>query len=98
MKPLSSSPLGSQREKIDQKLWLEREIPHRICAALTWLEMPAPWDFAKPSLTSEEEKKKHPPGSNEWCVGRAVDEGRKVAMRWLIDLATNTKRGQCSGK
>lgn len=73
-----------------QRLWLLREIPHRICASLTWLTMDGDWAMPPdPEWKNKDRDKFH-----IWCVGRSVDEGRKAAVRWLIEfvgVAMNNK-------
>ena len=65
-----------------QRQWLRQHIPHRICAALTWLEMKGDWEMPPHPEWKDREKDKF----HIWCAGRSVDEGRKAAMRWLIEF------------
>jgi hypothetical protein len=65
-----------------QRVWLLQHIPHRICAALTWLKMDGNWAM----LPDPEWKDKSKDKFHIWCIGRSVDEGRKAAMRWLIEF------------
>jgi len=63
----------------EKEIWLDQHVPHRICAALTWLTMPGIW--AMPQEPALQKGAFH-----VWCIGRSVDEGRKAAMRWLIEF------------
>jgi len=62
----------------EKEAWLVQHVPHRICAALSWLPMPEKWAVLRPVLPNRD--------FNVWCVDRTVDEGRKAAMRWLIEF------------
>lgn len=81
-------------QKLDpavQRELLLRDIPHRICASLTWLKtMEGDWVMPPdPDWKNKDTDKFH-----IYCVGRSVDEGRKAAMRWLIEfvgVAMNNK-------
>lgn len=57
-----------------------QHVPHRICAALTWLDMRSPWTMPRPPTM--------PKNGNfhVWCLGRSVEEGHLAAMRWLIEF------------
>src|SRR5439155_17448479 len=59
--------------------WLEQHVPHRICAALAGLAMPEDWAAPRPPNLPNE-------NFRVWCADRSVDEGRKAAMRWLIEF------------
>jgi hypothetical protein len=81
---LQKLPPATQRE------WLRQHIPHRICAALTWLTINGDWAMPPDPEWKDKEKDKF----HIWCIGRSVDEGRKAAMRWLIEfvgIAKNKK-------
>ena len=56
-----------------------QHIPHRICAALAWLPMPEKWAVPRPLDLPNR-------NFSVWSVDRWVDEGRKAAMRWLIEF------------
>jgi len=68
----------------EQDCWLNRHLPNRVGAAWPWL----------PGLSGEWEWKgdqwddfdKNADRNHVWCIGRAVDHGRKAAMRWLIEF------------
>jgi hypothetical protein len=62
---------------IEKREWLEQHVPHRICAALTWLPMPEEWAVRRPKQPNRD--------FGVWCVDRCVEEGRKATMRWLIE-------------
>ena len=68
-------------------------MPHRICAVLPWLPMPEKkWRVPRPPDDPNRDW-------HGWCVDRSVDEGRKAAMRWLIEfvevkLGKNDKPGR----
>ena len=65
-----------------QRALLLRDIPHRICASLTWLKkMEGDWAMPPDPKWQDKEDRFH-----IYCVGRSVDEGRKAAMRWLIEF------------
>jgi hypothetical protein len=66
-----------------QRTLLLQDIPHRICASLTWLKT-MDGDWAMPP--DPEWKNKDKDKFHIYCVGRSVDEGRKAAMRWLIEF------------
>jgi hypothetical protein len=63
----------------EKEIWLVQHVPHRVCAALALLPMEGKWDMpASPNLPNMD--------FHVWCIGRSVDEGRKAAMRWLIEF------------
>jgi len=68
------TPSNSEKED-----WLMQHVPHRICAALAWLPMPGKWAVPRPPDLPNRDFR-------VWCVDRCVDEGRKAAMRWLIEF------------
>ena len=77
--------------KLDSAVQLElliRDIPHRICASLTWLKTMS-GDWAMPP--DPEWKDKDRDKFHIYCVGRSIDEGRKIAMRWLIEFVGVSK-------
>src|ERR1035441_6844781 len=63
----------------EKETWLVQHVPHRICAALPWLRMQGRWAMPQPPVLSGGD-------FHVWCIGRSVDEGRKAAMRWLIEF------------
>jgi hypothetical protein len=63
----------------EKETWLVQHVPHRICAALAWLPMEGTWAMPKPPVLPKSD-------FHVWCIGRSVDEGRKAAMRWLIEF------------
>jgi hypothetical protein len=65
-----------------QREWLRQHIPHRICASLSWLTMQGDWGMPPHPEWKDREKSKF----HIWCICRSVDEGRKAAMRWLIEF------------
>ena len=73
-----------------KETWLVQHVPHRICAALALLPIEGKWAMPKPPVL---------PGGDfhVWCIGRSVDEGRKAAMRWLIEFVGVTL-GKKDGK
>ena len=75
---MAATPL-KKLDCAEQNKWLLQHIPHRICAALTWLPMEKM--SPHPEWKDKEKDKFH-----IWCICRSVDEGRKAAMRWLIEF------------
>ena len=63
----------------EKETWLVQHVPHRICAALAWLNMEGRWAMPKPPGLPNRD-------FHVWCIGRSIDEGRKAAMRWLIEF------------
>src|ERR1017187_9037140 len=63
----------------EKETWLVQHVPHRICAALAWLNMEGRW--AMPKLPAPPDRDLH-----VWYTGRSIDEGRKAAMRWLTEF------------
>ena len=74
-KGMASFYFPSDTEKEE---WLMQHVPHRVCAALAWLPMPEKWAVPRPNLPNKD--------FGVWCVDRCVEEGRKAAMRWLIEF------------
>lgn len=66
-----------------QESWLQKDIPHRIRAALPGLRIKGPWgvDFSPQA----------DPLSNR-CVGDSIWEGRLAALRWLISFVGVVER------
>jgi hypothetical protein len=62
----------------EKQSWLDQHVPHRICAALAGLPMPEKWAAPRPNLPNR--------NFSVWCADRSIDEGRKAAMRWLIEF------------
>jgi hypothetical protein len=63
----------------EQEIWLVQHIPHRICAVLTWLKMDDRWAMAPgPEIKGD--------NFHVYCLCRSVQEGRHIAMRWLIEF------------
>ena len=63
----------------EKDTWLDQHVPHRVCAALALLPMKGKWAMpTSPTLPNRD--------FHVWCIGRCVDEGRKAAMRWLIEF------------
>ena len=66
--------------------WLTQHLPNRVCAA--WVRLPE----MKGEWRCKQERQLGPAdfanvGPNEvWCICRAVEHGRKAAMRWLIEF------------
>jgi hypothetical protein len=72
----------------EKEAWLVQHVPHRICAALTWLEVPGRWAMPTPP---------NMPKTGDfhvWCIGRSVDEGHLASMRWLIEFIGVTLDGK----
>ena len=83
MKKRSHNPPQKLENSVAQRELLLRDIPHRICAALTWLEnMKGNWKMPPDPKWEDLDRDKF----HIWCVGRSVDEGRKAAMRWLTEF------------
>ena len=75
----------------EQDSWLIRHLPNRVGAA--WVRLPGiegewkckqerelgPMDFAKVDRNEVDR-------NEVWCICRAVEHGRKAAMRWLIEF------------
>ena len=77
--PSAPTPRLSKLNRAEQDVFLLQHIPHRLCAASTWLKLPHRWIMPKePDLP-----KNH---FHVWCTGRSVDEGRYAAMRWLTEF------------
>jgi len=74
-KGMASFYIPSDTEK---EVWLMQHVPHRVCAALAWLPMPEKWAVPRPNLPNKD--------FGVWCVDRCVEEGRKAAVRWLIEF------------
>jgi len=62
----------------EKEAWLMQHVPHRVCAALAWLPM-TEWGVSRPTDLPTRDFR-------VWCVDRSVEEGRKAAMRWLIEF------------
>lgn len=77
----------SKLDRAEQDLYLLQHVPHRLCAAATWLDLPGKWAMPpSPRLPNDH--------FHVWCICRAVDEGHYASMRWLIEfvgirMATN---------
>ena len=63
----------------EKEIWLVQHVPHRICAALTWLKMLGKWAMPQEPVLPKKD-------FHVWCIGRSVDEGHKASMRWLIEF------------
>jgi hypothetical protein len=69
----------SKLNRAEQDVFLLQHVPHRLCAASTWLKLPHKWVMPKePALPNNH--------FHVWCTGRSVDEGRYAAMRWLTEF------------
>ena len=66
-------------DNTEKEAWLMQHVPHRVCAALAWLPMPEKWAVPRPTDLPNR-------NLSVWCVDRCVEEGRKAAMRWLIEF------------
>jgi|ERR1035441_2277899 hypothetical protein len=76
--------------KPEKEIWLSQHVPHRICAALALLKMRGMWAMPKSPIL--------PHGDfHVWCIGRSIDEGRKAAMRWLIEFVGITLKIEKNG-
>jgi hypothetical protein len=64
----------------EKEVWLVQHVPHRICAALTWLDMPGAWAMPNPPDMPKTGD------FHVWCLNRSVEEGHLAAMRWLIEF------------
>jgi hypothetical protein len=64
----------------EKEVWLVQHVPHRICAALTWLDMGGAWTMPKPPDMPKTGD------FHVWCLNRSVEEGHLAAMRWLIEF------------
>lgn len=66
----------------ERQSWLTEHLPNRIGSAWVWL----------PGLKNDWEWKTHKDFGQDadpnqvWCIGRAVENGQKAAMRWLIEF------------
>jgi|SRR5882724_2709419 len=68
----------------EQLAWFNQHLPNRIGAAWVWLPgLSGEWEWK-----GEEQRDfdKNADRNHVWCIGRAVDHGRKAAMRWLIEF------------
>jgi hypothetical protein len=79
---MRSKTTSGKLDSLKQREWLRQHIPHRICAASTWLTMKGDW--VMPPDPEWKDKRKN--SFHIWCIGRSVDEGRKAALRWLIEF------------
>jgi hypothetical protein len=60
--------------------WLHQHIPHRLGGALAGCQSIS-GDWKMPPIPA---MSGHP--YHVWCLCRAIDEGQRVTMRWLIEL------------
>lgn len=66
---------------------LDRDIPNRVCAA--WVRLPGikgEWKCEQQRLLGREDFAVDVDPNEVWCICRALEHGRKVAMRWLIEF------------
>src|SRR5215217_8058119 len=52
----------------EKEVWLVQHVPHRICAALTWLDMRGAWTMPKPPDMPKTGD------FHVWCLNRSVEE------------------------
>jgi hypothetical protein len=77
---------------------LDQHIPNRVCAA--WVRLPGIKGKWECKQQQELGRKDFTVGVDEyevWCICRAVEHGRKVAMRWLIEfvgIGGTSKKGK----
>jgi hypothetical protein len=77
----------------EQVAFLIQHLPNRVCAAWAWLPgLSGEWEWKGDQCDDFD---KNADGNHVWCIGRAVDHGRKAAMRWLIEfVGICLKRGK----
>jgi hypothetical protein len=68
----------------EQLAWFNQHLPNRIGAAWVWLPgLKGEWEWKGDQCDDFD---KNADANHVWCIGRAVDHGRKAAMRWLIEF------------
>jgi hypothetical protein len=92
--PAKPCPRDLLKDPEEHKRWLRQHIPNRICAAAAGLEHVAQhfegkWRFLTTARTvsGDDWAVKHPGKvDGKWAMDRSVEEGRKVAVRWLCEF------------
>lgn len=84
--PMSKQGNGLTLDVNEQDCWLNQHLPNRVCAA--WVRLPGlkgEWKCTQERQLGPGDFANGDP-NEVWCICRAVEHGRKAAMRWLIEF------------